>query len=300
MLAGLLGSLSRSGLLGAFAGLVFFAWMSRRRLTARRPAWRLSAWGVCWRSRRRTPTWARCRRVFGGAVSEGLAGRLSIWRQTWPVVRDFWPLGTGAGTYQAVMVLYQTMSRYFNISHADNEFLQILAEGGLLLGVPVALALVAGAVARREAAARRSDADFLAARGRRGGHGGARHAEHGRDDAARAGQRGALRDPRRRRRQRKRARSQSPSITGHDWPSLRSLRAPRCESAWVTLFGEKRLRLVCGRKSLSDLTKSSWSSAHRLDWRSMTRTDSQGDATTPPGRPEGRPLPEPVPPGYWA
>jgi len=36
MLAGLLGSLSRSGLLGAFTGLVFFAWISRRHLTARR------------------------------------------------------------------------------------------------------------------------------------------------------------------------------------------------------------------------------------------------------------------------
>ena len=42
------------------------------------------------------------------------------------------------------MVLYQTMSRLFYISHADNELLQIVAEGGLLLGVPVALALVAG------------------------------------------------------------------------------------------------------------------------------------------------------------
>src|SRR4029078_131359 len=36
MAAGLLGSLSRSGLTGAFAGIVFFALISRRRLTARR------------------------------------------------------------------------------------------------------------------------------------------------------------------------------------------------------------------------------------------------------------------------
>jgi O-antigen ligase len=42
------------------------------------------------------------------------------------------------------MVLYQTMSRFFYISHADNEFLQILAEGGLLLAIPVAVTLVAG------------------------------------------------------------------------------------------------------------------------------------------------------------
>src|SRR6202035_3756040 len=84
-------------------------------------------------------------RFLQGALDEGMARRLSIWRQTWPVVRRFWPLGTGVGTYESVMVLYQTMSRFFYISHADNEFLQILAEGGLLLGLPVALAIVSGA-----------------------------------------------------------------------------------------------------------------------------------------------------------
>jgi O-antigen ligase len=78
------------------------------------------------------------------SVSEGLAGRVSIWRQTLPVVRDFWPFGTGVGTYQTVMIQYQTMSRYFYISHADNEPLQVLAEGGLVLGVPIALAFLAG------------------------------------------------------------------------------------------------------------------------------------------------------------
>jgi O-antigen ligase len=63
------------------------------------------------------------------------------------MVRDFWPVGSGAGTYQQVMALYQTTtSRLFYISHADNEYLQVLAEGGALLGVPAALA-AAGLVA---------------------------------------------------------------------------------------------------------------------------------------------------------
>ena len=42
------------------------------------------------------------------------------------------------------MILYQTQSRLFYISHADNELLQMVAEGGLLLGLPVALILMAG------------------------------------------------------------------------------------------------------------------------------------------------------------
>jgi O-antigen ligase len=82
---------------------------------------------------------------MSGVVSEGMAGRLAIWRQTWPMVRDFWPVGSGVGTYQQVMVLYQTTSRLFFISHADNEYLQVLAEGGALLGVPFAVVLIAGA-----------------------------------------------------------------------------------------------------------------------------------------------------------
>lgn len=144
MLAGLLGSLSRSGLFGAFAGLVFFAGISRRRLTARRAGLAIIGLAVLLAIAATYADMGALATRLEGSFSEGVASRLAIWRQTWPVVRDFWPLGTGAGTYQAVMVLYQTMSRFFYISHADNEFLQILTEGGLLLGVPVAFAIVAG------------------------------------------------------------------------------------------------------------------------------------------------------------
>ena len=144
MLGGLLGSLSRSGLLGAFAGLVFFAWISRRRLTARRAGLAIIGLAALLAIAATYADIGALATRLEGSFSEGAASRLSIWRQTWPVVRDFWPLGAGAGAYQAVMVHYQTMSRFFHISHADNEFLQILAEGGLLLGVPVAMAIVAG------------------------------------------------------------------------------------------------------------------------------------------------------------
>jgi O-antigen ligase len=145
MAGGLLGSLSRSGMLGAFAGLVSFTWIARRHLTVRRAGLALASLSVVLAiGSAYGDMGALSTRFMEGSLSEGLGGRLSIWRQTWPVVRDFWPFGSGLGTYQTVMVPYQTMSRFFNISHADNELLQILAEGGLLLGLPVGLAIVAG------------------------------------------------------------------------------------------------------------------------------------------------------------
>jgi hypothetical protein len=143
--AGLLFSQSRSGLFGMAAGLALFTLLSRGRTTARETMWTLAAFAVVVVI---AATYADVQALstrLHDSLGEGLDSRLSIWRQTWPVVRDFWPVGSGAGTYEAVMVRYQTMSRFYYISHADNEGLQILAEGGLLLGAPAALTLTSGA-----------------------------------------------------------------------------------------------------------------------------------------------------------
>jgi O-antigen ligase len=152
MVAGLLSSSSRSGLMGAVAGLLFFVWRARGRSTASGAAGATRSilgpgvmlLGVVFAVSALFADVDALSVRLEGSFSEGLAGRLSIWRQTLPMIRDFWPVGSGVGTYQTVMVLYQTMSRLFYISHADNELLQILAEGGLLLAGPAALTLIAG------------------------------------------------------------------------------------------------------------------------------------------------------------
>ena len=43
--------------------------------------------------------------------AHGVANRLTIWRETMPIVRDFWLAGTGAGTYQRAMCVYQQSDR---------------------------------------------------------------------------------------------------------------------------------------------------------------------------------------------
>jgi len=148
LMAGLLTSMSRSGLAGAAAGLVLFVWLARGRMAARWIGWMLVAVvaTVALAAVYAANMGALTTRL-AGAVGEGFTGRAAIWRQTWPMVRDFWPVGSGVGTYQQVMALYQTMSRLFFIRHADNEYLQVLAEGGALLGVPVALAVIALGIA---------------------------------------------------------------------------------------------------------------------------------------------------------
>ena len=73
-------------------------------------------------------------------------GRVGIWRDTLCIVRDFPLAGTGLNTYGIAMLAYQTPGAEARAVEAHNDYLQLVAEGGLLLGVPVVVA--AGVFAR--------------------------------------------------------------------------------------------------------------------------------------------------------
>jgi O-antigen ligase len=68
--------------------------------------------------------------------------RLLIWKDTLPMIRDFWLTGTGAGTYETGMLVYQRASPGVRFNQAHNHYLQAAAEGGVLLCVPLLAALV--------------------------------------------------------------------------------------------------------------------------------------------------------------
>jgi hypothetical protein len=76
-----------------------------------------------------------------GASRVAMADRLMIWHDTVPVLRDFWLTGTGVGTFLTSMSVYQRSSPGVIFNQAHNHYLQVAAEGGLLVGIPVALAL---------------------------------------------------------------------------------------------------------------------------------------------------------------
>jgi hypothetical protein len=69
------------------------------------------------------------------------ANRLLIWRDTIPIIRDFWLTGTGAGTYPTSMLVYQRSSPGWLYNQAHNHYLQVLSEGGIMIAVPVIGAL---------------------------------------------------------------------------------------------------------------------------------------------------------------
>ncbi len=147
MLVALLLSLSRSGLLalGVSAAITFA--VSRHLLERRQRRLVIFATlaililGVMWAD---LP--ALVKRAADAPTA--LAGRMTIWRESVPIVRDFWQVGTGAGTYQLAMAVYQKSDRTVYFNQAHNHYLQVAVEGGLLT---LALAIACAAAFVREA-----------------------------------------------------------------------------------------------------------------------------------------------------
>ena len=71
-----------------------------------------------------------------------LGGRVPIWRDTVRMVGDFPLTGAGWNTYGIAMLAYQTIRPQVHVVEAHNDYLQLAAEGGLLVGLPVLIALV--------------------------------------------------------------------------------------------------------------------------------------------------------------
>ena len=144
MTLALVTSLSRSGLLGLGAAFLFTLVLTRGAdaVDRRRRAWLIT---FALLSAALIVAWANLGAVVARldeALSGGSAERLAIWRETGPIVRDFWLAGTGVGTYETAMLVYQQSARAFYFNQAHNHYLQLAAEGGLLLAVPTIVALV--------------------------------------------------------------------------------------------------------------------------------------------------------------
>jgi O-antigen ligase len=134
-------TLSRSGLAAAAAAAIVARVLTANRHGRRRSWWWAVALPVVVVAILWTGPIALVNRWQSADI--GQEGRTLIWRETMPIVRDFWLTGTGGGTFGTAMTVYQRSERRVHFNQAHNHFLQILAEGGLPLFILVAAAAIA-------------------------------------------------------------------------------------------------------------------------------------------------------------
>ena len=77
--------------------------------------------------------------------------RVEIWADSWRLARKFPITGSGLNTFGSAMLVHQTVDLNEHLAQAHNDYLQLLAEGGALVCIPAALAIVvvASTVRRR-------------------------------------------------------------------------------------------------------------------------------------------------------
>jgi O-antigen ligase len=155
LVIGVLASASRSGAVSVAAAVLAFAAIGRPRAGRRVRGWALAGFGLLVLAVAAYTSLAPLLARAEETLAVGAGDRPQIWRDTWAIVRDFWLTGVGAGGFASAMVVYQRTGRELFSNQAHNQYLQLLAEGGLLVGVPALLAIVA--FGRLVAARLRSD-----------------------------------------------------------------------------------------------------------------------------------------------
>jgi O-antigen ligase len=146
MAATLVATLSRSGITAGVAGAAAIVFLSRGRMERRGRAWLLAALSLVALIGAAYANLGALMARVGETIGSGVGGRREIWSATLSMIRDFPVAGVGVGSYQRAMTVYQP-AHDFAFNHAHNEYLQLLAEGGVLMAVPLTVGIVAGIVA---------------------------------------------------------------------------------------------------------------------------------------------------------
>ncbi|HEU4937859.1 MAG TPA: O-antigen ligase family protein [Vicinamibacterales bacterium] len=163
MLAALLASMSRSGILALTGAVGWFAVAHRRRSAVRRVGWIVAVVVlIVGFALARADIPALAERF--SQAGTGVRDRVKIWRDTVPVVKDFWLVGTGAGTYRSAMLVYQRADRNVQFNQGHNHYLQAAAEGGtVLVSLLAALLTMLVQATRRQLAVDSSGAYWIRA-----------------------------------------------------------------------------------------------------------------------------------------
>jgi O-Antigen ligase len=130
---------SRSGLAAFTTATLMFAWVLVPRQTSRRgkvvAAMLIATLFVG------ATTWAGldriARRLSSQRSDTSTTARLGAWSDTLRIIEAFPVTGSGLNTYGTAMMVYQTGERRLHFQEAHNDYLQLAAEGGVLIGVPL-------------------------------------------------------------------------------------------------------------------------------------------------------------------
>jgi len=135
MILGLIFSASRMGILSlvlSFTLISFLCKVSKKGRGFSKTSMLILGLALLW------AVWIGLDTVIGRffILSEDFKSRWTIWGDAYKIVKDFPLLGSGLGTFSQIFPMYRSLHMRNLITHAENDFLQLASEVGLIgLGI---------------------------------------------------------------------------------------------------------------------------------------------------------------------
>jgi O-antigen ligase len=143
MSGALFATLSRGGILGFTASMAAFIIMMRSRRSLRNKTGMLIILGLIVAIVGLFATWDRIEGRFMDLADENRVMRTQVWSDLTGMVREYPILGSGLGTFDRGFPRYQTKYSTVLFEHAENDYLEVLTDTGL---IGLTLAIAAGTV----------------------------------------------------------------------------------------------------------------------------------------------------------
>jgi O-antigen ligase len=141
MTATLFMTFSRGGIIAFAVSSIFFARITWRRRTLRSKTGLLAILAAVLFAAVILASWDRLEERFA-ELDEDHISRLSVWQDSFGIVRDYPVLGTGLGSFESAYMRYQTTMPRLLFDHAHNDYVELVTDTGivgLLLGAGMAL-----------------------------------------------------------------------------------------------------------------------------------------------------------------
>jgi hypothetical protein len=162
MLAALI-STSRSGIIGLVGAFAVSTWLSRGRHQPHTRRWSIFQAVLLALVILSFASFDSLISRFDETIAQNQSGRgrIAVWQDAERLIRDFRWTGTGAGTFGTAIIGYQTAEPEYSIGQAHNHYLQLAAEGGVLMVVPAVLVLGSFLLLFRRRLEEDASSDFL-------------------------------------------------------------------------------------------------------------------------------------------
>ena len=129
MTAALFATLSRGGIAACVISFIFFVWITRKRHALRNSSLLVLLLALVISAVVIFAAWDRIENRFDNG---GYVDRVTIWKDSRGIVRDYPLFGSGLGAFESTFLRYQSRYNTALFDHAHNDYIEVFTDSGVI------------------------------------------------------------------------------------------------------------------------------------------------------------------------